>query len=429
MVLRHPYHEDCVVLPTRTTAQPDYKSIAREVVCRTQSDDSSLSRWSPASWLNTLLEKHAWLSAGLVLVQGASMSASRGVFDESHSDESESRPTINLFEQWEEGAHMPKLVNARDYLFPRSLVVPFAWIYAPKALTLSDAINYVSQHEERDARGQASQINLVPGTNYPNQPERNPSSHLSDPLTYWWGVTLCPPELNDVSLAEDVVILMRYAAIKEINLNTGRGVRVSGSEDGVCSRVNSTPRGSHLLLSILEGGKVMQQFEEDDPMGSQATGAQHGVSYPVRSEGHYVVPMIPWPRIPEKEERDIAGVQKRKPYVHRRQGNRWDQYGESSSATSSEAHITSDPMNSESNWVHGSQPAEISGQLNHIDFRRPIRIMANGPDGPAISDSRSRISGVVILPDGIRLPATNAHGKECQIGKDQSGLHQLEGPW
>ena len=59
-----------------------------------------------------------------------------------------------------------------------------------------------------------------PGTNYPNQPERNPSSHLSDPLTYWWDVTLCPPELNDVSLAESVVILMRCAAIKEINLNT-----------------------------------------------------------------------------------------------------------------------------------------------------------------------------------------------------------------
>ena len=63
MVLRHPYHEDCVVLPTRTTARPDNKSIAREVVYRTQPDDSSLSRWSPASWLNTLLEKHAWLSA------------------------------------------------------------------------------------------------------------------------------------------------------------------------------------------------------------------------------------------------------------------------------------------------------------------------------------------------------------------------------
>ena len=107
MALRHPYHEDCVVLPTRNTTRTDNKSIAREVVYRSQPDDSSLSRWSPASWLNTLLEKHAWLSAGLVGVQGASMSGNSGVSDESQSDEPEPRPTINLFEQWEEGAHAP----------------------------------------------------------------------------------------------------------------------------------------------------------------------------------------------------------------------------------------------------------------------------------------------------------------------------------
>ena len=123
-----------------------------------------------------LLEKHAWLSAGLVWVQGAAMSADIGVFDESKPDESEPRPTISLFEQWEEGAHTPKLVNARDYSFPKSLVVPFTWLYAPKALSLSDAVNHVSQHEERDAWGQASQIKLVPGTSYPNQLENNPGS-------------------------------------------------------------------------------------------------------------------------------------------------------------------------------------------------------------------------------------------------------------
>ena len=55
MVLRHPYHEDCVVLPTRTTARPDNKRIAGEVVYRTQPDDSLLSRWSPASWLSSPL--------------------------------------------------------------------------------------------------------------------------------------------------------------------------------------------------------------------------------------------------------------------------------------------------------------------------------------------------------------------------------------
>ena len=113
---------------------------------------------------------------------------------------------------------------------------------------------------------------------------------------------------------------------------------IVGAPTPVKKKVNPDPSERCPASSILEGGKVMQQFEEDDPMGLQATGAQHDVSYPVRSEGRYVVPMIPWPRIPEKEERDIAGVQKRKPYVHRRQGNRWDQYGESSSATSRGTH-------------------------------------------------------------------------------------------
>ena len=72
-------------------------------------------------------------------------------------------------------------------------------------------LNYVSTHGEKQTWGQASLINLVPGSNYPNQPDSNSVSHLSDPLTYWWGVTLCPPELNDVALAENVVILMRIA--------------------------------------------------------------------------------------------------------------------------------------------------------------------------------------------------------------------------
>ena len=116
---------------------------------------------------------------------------------------------------------MPKLVNARDFGFPKSLVVPFTWMHTPNALSLSDAINSVSQHGERE----------IPGVRHHKSswyqesitrisPPATRVFHLSDPLTYWWGVTLCPPELNDVSLAENLVILMRYAAIKEINLNT-----------------------------------------------------------------------------------------------------------------------------------------------------------------------------------------------------------------
>ena len=290
-------------------------------------------------------------------MQGASMSAEVGVYDESPPNESDSRPTISLFEQWKEGAHMPKVANARDYSFPKSLVVSFTWLYAPRALSLSDAINDVSQHEERNTWGQASQIKLVPGINYPNQPRRNPGSYLSDPLTYWWGVTLCPPELNDVALAETVAILMRYAAIKEINLNTE--VQKPSIADVLefqgakmeCA-VESTPHEeTRLYSSILEGGNLMQKFEENKSQDIPADDDE-GRDWvcPIRSERKYVASTNPWPRDEQKEARHIAGAQKRKPYTHRRQGNQWDQYGESSSAASSEAHITSDNVHSESTW-------------------------------------------------------------------------------
>ena len=42
---------------------------------------------------------------------------------DSKSEKLEPRPTINLFELWEEGAQLGKLASARDYRFPPSLVV------------------------------------------------------------------------------------------------------------------------------------------------------------------------------------------------------------------------------------------------------------------------------------------------------------------
>ena len=114
----------------------------------------------------------------------------------------------------------------------------------------------------------------------------------------------------------------------------------------------STPHPEvRIYSSTFEGGEVMQQFEADDPMHLQTTGEQRDMLYPVRTEGVYTVPTNPWPRDPEKEERDTTGARKRKP-VYRRQGpgNRWDQYGESSSAASKEAHIASEQVSMESNW-------------------------------------------------------------------------------
>ena len=57
-----------------------------------------------------------------------------------------------------------------------------------------------------------------------------------------------------------------------------------------------------------------------------------------RSHGEFAATMNAWPREEEKETKAAAEVYKRKSHPNRRQGNRWDQYGESSSsATSSEA--------------------------------------------------------------------------------------------
>ena len=94
-----------------------------------------------------------------------------------------------------------------------------------------------------------------------------------------------------MSLAESVVILMRYAAIREIQLNTEvqkpsladvlefQGPRMDCAEE-------STPHPeAHVYSSAYDGGKVMQQFEADVPIDLQTTGVQRDVLYPVRIEG------------------------------------------------------------------------------------------------------------------------------------------------
>ena len=160
-----------------------------------------------------------------------------------------------------------------------------------------------------------------------------------------------------MALAETVVILMRYAAIKEVNLNAEvqkpsiadvlefKGAKME------CA-VEATPNEETCIYSsVLEGGNEMQKFEDDELQDTAVDGdGQNKQGYPIRAEGKYVATSTPWPRDEVREARDIAGVLRRKPCPHRKQGNRWDQYGESSSAASSEAHITSDYVNSESTW-------------------------------------------------------------------------------
>ena len=61
-------------------------------------------KWCASLWVNTLLEKHAWLCAGLVWTYGASQSADMGVYRDVPPETPEARPVVSLFEHWEEGA-------------------------------------------------------------------------------------------------------------------------------------------------------------------------------------------------------------------------------------------------------------------------------------------------------------------------------------
>ena len=271
---------------------------------------------------------------------------------------------------------MPVALNARDFAFPSSLVVPYVWSQAPQSLSLHDALNYVSTHGEKQTWGQASLINLVPGSNYPNQPDSNPVSHLSDPLTYWWGVTLCPPELNDVALAETVVILMRVAAMREMRLSEevnkpsiANVLEFKGATMDCC--VESTPNEeAYVYASAYDGGELLKQFGEPAKMNEKEEAI-------TRSHGEFASTDNPWLRKEEQEAREVTEMQRRRPGPSRRQGNRWDQYGESSSASPSETHGMSDNSGiAESAW--GPWEAATKSQR----AAQPYRLQkANKSDG------------------------------------------------
>ena len=134
---------------------------------------------------------------------------------------------------------------------------------------------------------------------------------MSDPLTYWWGVTLCPPELNDVALAETVVILMRIAAIREIHLNEEvnkpsladvleyRGLKMDYS-------VESTPHEEACVYSsAYDGGALMTQFGE-------STQQDKTNEVPTRVHGEFATTFNPWPRKEEQESKAGGGDAKEK---------------------------------------------------------------------------------------------------------------------
>ena len=150
---------------------------------------------------------------------------------------------------------------------------------------------------------------------------------------------------------------------------------------------------------------------------------QRDMLYPVRTEGVCVLFLRIHgleTRRRKSETQQVCGRE------NRRQGNRWDEYGESSSAASSEAQIVSEQVSMDSNW--GPWPPSEPANRDKRSAQ-PYRFQkANKGDGQwsRWASDRSRINGAVVLPDGIRLPAASAHGiKSHQSGRDQSGLHRL----
>ena len=70
-----------------------------------------------------------------------------------------------------------------------------------------------------------------------------------------------------------------------------------------------------------------------------------------RSHGEFANTSNPWQRKEDQEAKEVTEMQRRKPGPARRQGNRWDHYGESSSASPSETHGMSDNSGiTESTW-------------------------------------------------------------------------------
>ena len=234
-----------------------------------------------------------------------------------------------------------------------------------------------------------------------------------------------------MALAETVVILMRYAAIEEVNLNTevqkpslANALEFKGAT--MACAIESTPHEETCVYtSVLEGGNLMQKFKDDELQDMGDDGDEQGrQGYPIRATGIHATVQTPWPRDEEKEARDIAGATNRKPYSHRRQGNRWISM-ESRRLLLPQRHTSRVIMHIESRLGdHMSLPIEINGQLNPIDFKRPTEVMANGPDGLVTSDSHSRTTGVALL-SGSRQPAMTALGRKYLTGKDRNGLPQL----
>ena len=66
----------------------------KDISYKLSQNDVIASRWCSITWINILVEKHAWLSAGLVWMPDASDTGRRAEHNDPQSDEPQPLPTI-----------------------------------------------------------------------------------------------------------------------------------------------------------------------------------------------------------------------------------------------------------------------------------------------------------------------------------------------
>ena len=118
-----------------------------------------------------------------------------------------------------------------------------------------------------------------------------------------------------------------------------------------CSDESSPHEEACVYSSAYDGGRLLTEFEETGKEMAERKGIDE---VPTRSQGEYATTPNPWPRDEGKEAKAAAEVHKESrvlPEGKETGGSPWDQYGESSSGASSEAHGLSDSsMYTESTW-------------------------------------------------------------------------------
>ena len=112
-------------------------------------------------------------------------------------------------------------------------------------------------------------------------------------MTHWWGVALCPPELNDIALAEIAVYKMRMAARRVMEGNEERRQPTLKSileyqRERMIPAPEATP---HENKAIYERARQIAKFTrvyKQDLNDHFGGGCSHPIHDPVAEDGGYI---------------------------------------------------------------------------------------------------------------------------------------------